>query len=80
MESSPPDKIQNVIQRITPPKGIRRKNLERSELLDFFTDDAAIEPDEPEVSEAEDENDDDQLEKAAQDATSSCRQQMRTSQ
>ena len=35
MESPPPDKIQKVIKSITPPKGIRRKNLEGTELLDF---------------------------------------------
>ena len=54
MESPPPDKIQKVIKSIIPPKGIRRKNVEGTELLGFSIEDAttSIEHDEPEVPEA----------------------------
>ena len=69
MESPPPDKIQKVIKSIIPPKGIRRKNVEGTELLDFSIEDAttSIEQDEPEVSEAEEESDfdDDQPERTS---------------
>ena len=69
MESPPPDKIQKIIKSIIPPKGIRRKNVEGRELLDFSIDDAttSIEQDETEVSEAEEENDvdDDQPEETS---------------
>ena len=59
MESPPPDKIQKVIKSIIPPKGIGRKNVEDTELLDFSIEDAttSIEQDEPEVSEADEESD-----------------------
>ena len=59
MESPPPDKIQKVIKSIIPPKGIRRKNVEGTEMLDFSIQDAtiSIEQDEPEGSEAEEESD-----------------------
>ena len=59
MDSPPPDKIQKVIKSIIPPKGIRRKNVEGTELLDFSIEDAttSIEQDEPELSEAEEESD-----------------------
>ena len=59
MESPPPDKIQKVIKSIIPPKGIRRKNVEGTEMLDFPIQDAtiSIEQDEPEGSEAEEESD-----------------------
>ena len=65
MESPPPDKIQKVIKSVIPPKGIKRQNVEGTELLDFPIEDAttSIEQDEPESSEAEEENvDDDQPE------------------
>ena len=69
MESPPPVKIQKVIKSIIPPKGIRRKNVEGTELLDFSIEDAttSIEQDEPEVSEAEEESDvdDDQPEETS---------------
>ena len=69
MESPPRDKIQKVINSIIPPKGIRRKNVEGTELLDFSIEDAttSIEQDEPEVSEAEEESDvdDDQPEETS---------------
>ena len=59
MESPPPDKIQKVSKSIIAPKGIRRKNVEGTELLDFSKEDAAtsIKQNEPEVSEAEEESD-----------------------
>ena len=65
----PPDKIQKVFKSIMPPKGIRRKNVEGTELLDFSIEDAttSIEQDEPQVSEAEEESDadDDQPEETS---------------
>ena len=59
MESPPPNKIQKVIKSIIPPKGIKQKNVEGTELLDFPIEDAttSIEQDEPESSEAEEESD-----------------------
>ena len=59
MESPLPDKIQKVIKGIIPPKGIGKKNVQGTELLDFSIEDAttSIEQDEPEVSEAEEESD-----------------------
>ena len=59
MESPLPDEIQKVIKSIIPPKGIRRKNVEGTEMLDFSIQDAtiSIEQDEPEGSEAEEESD-----------------------
>ena len=59
MKSPPPDKIQKIIKSIIPPKGIKRKNVEGTELLDFSIEDAttSIEQDEPESSEAEEESD-----------------------
>ena len=59
MKSPPPDKIQKIIKSIIPPKGIKRKNVEGTELLDFSIEDAttSIEQDESESSEAEEESD-----------------------
>ena len=69
MESPPPDKIQKVIKSIILPKGIRRKNVEGTELLDFSIEDAttSIEQNEQEVSEAEQASDvdDDQPEETS---------------
>ena len=66
MESPPPDKIQKVIKSIIPPKGIRRKSVEGTELLDFSIEDAttSIEQDEP-VAEEESDVNDDQLEETS---------------
>ena len=65
----PPDKIQKVFKSIMPPKGIRRKNVEGTELLDFSVEDVttSVEQDEPGVSEAEEESDvnDDQPEETS---------------
>ena len=68
MELPPPDKIQKVIKSIIPPKGIRRKNVEGTELLGFSIEDAttSIEHDESEVPEAGVESvDDDQSEETS---------------
>ena len=69
MESPLPGEIQRVIKSIIPSKGIRRKNVECTELLDFSIEDAttSIEQDEPEGSEAEEESnvDDDQPEETS---------------
>ena len=35
MDSRVPDKIQALIKKIIPPKGIKRKDIEGAELLDF---------------------------------------------
>ena len=56
IESRTPDTIQAVIKNIVPPEGIRRKNTEGAELLDFALDDAVIEPTKFE-EDSEEEND-----------------------
>ena len=56
MEPRTSDTIQAVIKNIIPPKGMRRKNIEGTELLDFALDDAVIEPAEFE-KDSEEEND-----------------------
>ena len=56
MESRSPDTIQAVIKNMIPPKGIRRKNIEGAELLDFAFGDAVIEPAEFEEDSEEENN------------------------
>ena len=67
MEPRTSDTIQAVIKNIIPPKVMRRKNIEGTELLDFALDDANIEPAEFE-KDSEEENDskvdDDELSEA----------------
>ena len=67
MEARTSDTIQAVIKNIIPPKVMRRKNIEGTELLDFALDDAIIEPCEFE-KDSEEENDskvdDDELSEA----------------
>ena len=59
MESNTPATIQEVIKKIIPPKGIRRKNIKGAELLDFFVDEVSYELTESDDPNSEEENDSD---------------------
>ena len=60
LDSNTPNTIQELIRKIIPPKGIRRKNIERVELLDFSVEEVSFEPEEPDdvdpISEEENES------------------------
>ena len=62
MDSRVPDKIQALIKKIIPPKGIKRKNIEGAELLDFSVEEVVIQREELDVSEEENETDVDEAE------------------
>ena len=46
MQSEMPATVQEVIQKLIPPKGILRKNIEGAELLDFMEEEVSIDADE----------------------------------
>ena len=46
MQSEMPATLQEVIRKLIPPKGIRRKNIENAELLDFIEEELSIDDEE----------------------------------